>query len=187
MSASTSATSDQPLGFSSSEIPPRLAAALADRYVLERELGRGGMATVYLAQDLRHHALGRAQGAASRPGSGAGAGALPSRNPDRRPAPARPHPAAVRLGHRRRAALLRHALHRGRVAPGPDDPGAAARPPRGAADQPGDRRRAGPRPCPGDRAPRHQAGEHPAHPGGECAGGRLRHRPGGRPPPGSRS
>jgi len=32
----------------------RLKAALADRYVLERELGRGGMATVYLAQDLKH-------------------------------------------------------------------------------------------------------------------------------------
>src|SRR5688572_20527073 len=33
----------------------RLTAALADRYRIERELGQGGMATVYLAQDLRHH------------------------------------------------------------------------------------------------------------------------------------
>ena len=32
----------------------RLTAALADRYRIERELGAGGMATVYLAHDLRH-------------------------------------------------------------------------------------------------------------------------------------
>jgi serine/threonine protein kinase len=32
----------------------RLQHALADHYRLEHELGRGGMATVYLAQDLKH-------------------------------------------------------------------------------------------------------------------------------------
>ena len=32
-------------------------AALADRYVRERELGRGGMATVYLAHDLKYDCL----------------------------------------------------------------------------------------------------------------------------------
>ena len=32
----------------------RLSAALADRYYIERELGAGGMATVYLAHDVKH-------------------------------------------------------------------------------------------------------------------------------------
>jgi TolB-like protein len=32
-----------------------LRSALGDRYILERDLGQGGMATVYLAQDTRHH------------------------------------------------------------------------------------------------------------------------------------
>ena len=32
----------------------RLASALTDRYTIERELGQGGMATVYLAHDLKH-------------------------------------------------------------------------------------------------------------------------------------
>jgi serine/threonine-protein kinase len=41
--------------FRTSPIPDRLSAALADRYLLSRELGAGGMATVYLAEDLRHH------------------------------------------------------------------------------------------------------------------------------------
>jgi len=36
------------------DLPAALAAALRDRYVLERELGRGGMATVFLAHDVKH-------------------------------------------------------------------------------------------------------------------------------------
>jgi tRNA A-37 threonylcarbamoyl transferase component Bud32/tetratricopeptide (TPR) repeat protein len=33
----------------------RLKAALADRYAIEHEIGHGAMATVYLAEDLKHH------------------------------------------------------------------------------------------------------------------------------------
>jgi len=33
----------------------RLKTALADRYAIQEEIGAGGMATVYLAEDLKHH------------------------------------------------------------------------------------------------------------------------------------
>jgi serine/threonine protein kinase len=36
------------------EVPDALQNALADRYRIEREIGSGGMATVYMARDLRH-------------------------------------------------------------------------------------------------------------------------------------
>ena len=39
------------------DIPPTLHEILAGRYVLKREIGRGGAATVYLAHDVRHERL----------------------------------------------------------------------------------------------------------------------------------
>ena len=38
-----------------SEITARLTAALANRYKIEREIGGGGMATVYLAEPILRH------------------------------------------------------------------------------------------------------------------------------------
>ncbi len=38
-----------------SDVLDRLTTAFADRYAVQRELGSGGMATVYLAEDLKHH------------------------------------------------------------------------------------------------------------------------------------
>ena len=37
-----------------SDIPTPLSAALAQRYALQRVLGKGGMATVYLGHDRKH-------------------------------------------------------------------------------------------------------------------------------------
>ena len=33
----------------------RISSAVADKYAIDREIGRGGMATVYLAHDIRHN------------------------------------------------------------------------------------------------------------------------------------
>jgi serine/threonine-protein kinase len=38
-----------------SDLIQRVREALADRYAVESEIGRGGMATVFLAEDLKHH------------------------------------------------------------------------------------------------------------------------------------
>jgi serine/threonine-protein kinase len=46
---------EQFVGAGGAALTARLATALAGRYQLEREIGRGGMATVHLALDLRHH------------------------------------------------------------------------------------------------------------------------------------
>lgn len=37
------------------DVLEHLRSTLADRYAIQREIGRGGMATVYLAEDLKHH------------------------------------------------------------------------------------------------------------------------------------
>jgi serine/threonine-protein kinase len=36
------------------DVIERLTTSLADKYTIEREIGAGGMATVYLAHDIKH-------------------------------------------------------------------------------------------------------------------------------------
>ena len=111
-------------------VPPdqleRLGTALAGRYAIERELGRGGMATVYLADDLKHHRKVAIK--VLRPELGSLLG------PDRfareiRIAAALNHPHILPLhdsGEADGAPLLRHALRPGRVAAPEARPGEAA-------------------------------------------------------------
>ena len=96
--------------------PARLTAALADRYRLERELGQGGMATVYLAEDLKHHRKVALKVLASRAGRHPRPRPILPRDRGRRRAAASAHPPAARLGRSRRVPLLRHAV-RGRREP----------------------------------------------------------------------
>ena len=79
---------------------PRLAAALADRYRIERELGAGGMATVYLAAGPEARPQGRDQGPEARTRGRARRRAVRAGDQDHGGAAASAHPAAVRLRRR---------------------------------------------------------------------------------------
>ena len=92
----------------------RLRASLADRYRIERELGAGGMATVYLAQDLRHDRKVAVK--VLRPELAAVIGAERFLAEIKTTARLQ-YPHILPLGRRGRAALLRNAAgHRGDVA-----------------------------------------------------------------------
>ena len=179
----------RPLIFGGSGPPPlsrqfvadvleQLRAALGDRYEVERLVGEGGMATVYLATDLRHGRKVAIKTLRAELAASIGADRF-LREIRRRRQPAAPQrPRAVRLGRGERHPVLRDAVHRGRVPAGSAQPGAAASPPRRGADHARGRGGAGVRPRARRRPPRHQAREHPA-PERPRPGGRLRHRAGG--------
>jgi len=80
-------------------VTEELRTALIDRYVIESELGEGGMATVYLAHDTKHNRKV----------------ALKVMKPELAAA-APAHSAAARLGRSPGIPVLRHALRRGRDA-----------------------------------------------------------------------
>jgi len=75
----------------------RLKAALADRYAIEREIGSGGIATVYLAGDLKHsrHAAVSLSQSSERDGVPSGGLALWSRVSSR---PSTPNSSVRRYG-----------------------------------------------------------------------------------------
>ena len=100
----------------------RLQAALTGRYRLERELGAGGMATVYLAHDLRHDRQVALK--VLRPELAAAIGGDRFLTEIKTTANLQ-HPhilPALRLGAGRWRPLLRHALDRRPVTPGPAHP-----------------------------------------------------------------
>ena len=153
-------------------------AALADRYRIERELGHGGMATVYLAEDLKHDRKVALKVLQARAGRGARRRAVRARRS--RPRPRLQHPHILPLfdsGTADGFLYLRHAVHRRRDAARQARPRDPARHRRGGEASPRRGRRARLRPPARRDPPRHQAGEHPAA-RRPADGGRLRHRAG---------
>ena len=69
------------------DLPVEQTAALAERYAIERALGRGGTATVYPARDLEHERLVALE--VTNPQPGAVLGNVGVACPDRRPRPRR--------------------------------------------------------------------------------------------------
>ncbi len=99
---------------------------LADRYRIERELGQGGMATVYLAHDLRHERQVAIK--VLRPDLAAVIGAERFLREIKTIAHLQ-HPHILGLfdsGEVERHRVLRHAVRRWRIAPRPAEAGEAA-------------------------------------------------------------
>ena len=156
----------------------RLTTALADRYRIEREIGSGGMATVYLAQDLKHDRKVAVK--VLKPELAAVLGAERFLAEIKTTANLQ-HPHILPLYDSGEAdGFLFYVMPyvegeslQGQAGPGEAAPGGGS-----GADREVRRQRPGLRPPPGGHPPGHQTGQHPAS-RRPAHGGRLRHRPGG--------
>ena len=73
----------------------RLKTVLANRCTIERELGSGGMATVYLAEDVKHHRKVAVKVLAAGAGCGTRLRAVSPRDQDCRQSQSSTHTAAT--------------------------------------------------------------------------------------------
>ena len=104
-----------------------LEASLADRYRFEREVGRGGMATVLPGARRPARAPAGVESDPPRHRGAGGPGAVPPGDQRHRPPPASPHSPHPRFRRSPRNAVVCHAIRRGRLAARPPGGGAAAR------------------------------------------------------------
>ena len=88
----------------------RLNAALEGRYAIERELGEGGMATVYLADDLKHERKVALKVLKPETRGSRRCGTVPGRDQDHGQPDPPAYSATVRFGRSGWLPFLRHAV-----------------------------------------------------------------------------
>jgi len=97
-----------------SDITEQLTTALAGRYTIERELGSGATAVVYVALDQKHERRVALKALRLAIAAALGHQRFLGEIKTRQPAPSA-HPAPLRLRGSRGVSLLRDAVRRGRV------------------------------------------------------------------------